>query len=373
MSPHFLRARRGRRLPVPGWGEPALPQLLRAKVPLSWTRAGVSPPLVAVVGPPPAAQATPSCVRVASWHTGCEPPLWAHVGARAPRFRRTRGPPCPQHPRLEPALPAHAALREPPITARASVPGTGVLPSTRSVPQSRTMFPRLPRRVSPLAGPAPSTRHGGVPTRTTRALENPQTGPSSRPDILTCTHLPCAFNHAYTGPHHKPMRPQPFTQWFPLAGRAPSTAHTVVPTRRPCVFKHTDRDSHSWATHHHQLLTDGSSRHPQLHTKGSTPHGCVPSTSIRASPLVRSQLGTERSPLADPWAVCLQPHKQCLAITKTCTLNRSRSASHPRAMRPQPHMERSLLGCSAPSSTLGGDLVGWASSPAHGGDPTHRP
>ena len=69
--------------------------------------------------------------------------------------------------------------------------GTCVLPSTRSVPQSRTMFPRLPRRVSPLAGPAASTGHGDVPARG------------------LCS--------------------QPCTEWSSPEGSTPSTGHGEVP------------------------------------------------------------------------------------------------------------------------------------------------
>ena len=72
------------------------------------------------------------------------------------------------------------AWRELPFLALPGPPGTGVLPRSRRVPQSRAVFPQLLRRGSPLAGPAASTGHGRAPLREPCALSSARSGPRSR-------------------------------------------------------------------------------------------------------------------------------------------------------------------------------------------------
>ena len=193
------------------------------------------------------------------------------------------------------------------------------------------------RRV-PTRGSTSSPAHGGLPT-----------------------HGPCAFNRACSGPHHKPVRLQPPTQWFPLAGSAPSSTQRGFPltghapsTARGWVFKAVGVPS----TAHQEFPTCGLCT---LNRARSGPHHKAMRSQLPRrvhSWATSSQLGTERSPLADPWVVCLQLLTQWFppAVHAPSTAQGAVPTSVQRAL-----------------STNGRGLMGCASSPAHGGDPTCRP
>ena len=169
-------------------------------------------------------------------------------------------------------------------------------------------------------------------------------------------------------------------QWSPPQASAASTAHTVVPTRGQCALKHTERvptqgprtiplkgpTARGWvlkavgvpSTAHQEFPTCGLCT---LNRARSGPHHKAMRSQLPRrvhSWATSSQLGTERSPLADPWVVCLQLLTQWFppAVHAPSTAQGAVPTSVQRAL-----------------STHGRGLMGCASSPVHGGDPTCRP
>ena len=173
-----------------------------------------------------------------------------------------------------------------------TTPGTGVLPCTRRLPQSRAVFPQLPGRGSPLSGPAASTGHGGgrIAGRV----------PSTAHAVVPTPGL-CALNRGQRRPHSRAVHPQTHMEVSPLEGRGPqlgmegsrhalrapwkthrrvptrgptsSPAHGGLPTHGPCAFNRPRSGSHSQTVRpqahregshsratHHQPHMDGSSR-----------------------------------------------------------------------------------------------------------------
>lgn len=99
-----------------------------------------------------------------------------------------------------------------PLTVHAVVPSTGLCALNRTL------------RGSAPACRSPLTAHRGVPTLMQCAFKHTRRASPPRA---------CAFHRACSGPHHKAVHPQPLTQWFPLAGRLPSSTHRGIPTRGP--------------------------------------------------------------------------------------------------------------------------------------------
>lgn len=133
-------------------------------------------------------------------------------------------------------------------TAHAVVPSPGLCALNRGQrrPHLRAVSPQTHMEVSPLEGRGPQlgmegSRHAlRAPWKTHRRV--PTRGLTSSPAHGGLpTHGPCAFNHACSGPHHKPVRLQPPTQWFPLADSAPSSTQRGFP-----LTGHAPSTAHGW-------------------------------------------------------------------------------------------------------------------------------
>lgn len=140
-------------------------------------------------------------------------------------------------------------------------------PTDRS--QLAARRPRLHTEGFPPTGHVPSTAHAVVPT----------------------TRL-CAPKRSRSGSHPRAVRPRTHTEGFQLAGHTPSTAHGVVLTTRLCALNSHEGRPHSWATSS-QL---GTERFPLadpwavcLHpcTQWSPPQRCVPSSAHAVVPTRR--------------------------------------------------------------------------------------
>lgn len=278
---------------------------------------------------------------------GRRTPLPAH------KARRERPPvPAPAGSALPPARAAQAPASwergASPHLAQAGPrsPGTGVLPSTRRVPQLRAVFPQLPRRGSPLAGPTPSTAWRGSHPRAVC--------PQPRKER---SHSPAAgLNWAYRGPD--PYCPGKHTVGSQLAGLASSQAHTGVPTRVSCALNCACSGPQHWAVR------------PQPHTEGSAPACRAPLTAHRGVPtLVQWPLSTHGG-LLTRGRVPSTAHA-VVPTTRLYTLNCSRSGSHWQAACPQAHTEESQFAGHAPSTAHEWVLKAVrAPSTAHQGFPT---
>ena len=283
-------------------------------------------------------------------------------------------------------------------TAHAVVPTTGLCALNRGErrPHSRAVCPQTHKGI-PTRGPRASTGHGGVSTRTTCALENAQRGPNSRLDILTCTRR---------ASHPRAVCFQPRVQWSPPQASAASTAHAVVPTRGQCALKHTERvptqgprtiplkgpTARGWvlkavgvpSTAHQEFPTCGLCT---LNRARSGPHHKAMRSQLPRrvhSWATSSQLGTERSPLADPWVVCLQlltqwfppaVHAPSTAQEQSplaCSAPSAQTEGASWAARPHPHMEGTPPAGRAPSTAHRGVPTPGPST-GHGGVPTAVP
>ena len=219
------------------------------------------------------------------------------------------------------------------------------------------------RRV-PTRGSTSSPAHGGLPT-----------------------HGPCAFNRACSGPHHKPVRLQPPTQWFPLTGSAPSSTQRGFP-----LTGHAPSTARGWvlkavgvpSTAHQEFPTCGLCT---LNRARSGPHHKAMRSQLPRrvhSWATSSQLGTERSPLADPWVVCLQlltqwfppaVHAPSTAQEQSplaCSAPSAQTEGASWAARPHPHMEGTPPAGRAPSAAHRGVPTPGPST-GHGGVPTAVP
>ena len=114
--------------------------------------------------------ATPSLL---AWRSTSTPVPASEARAPAGNFPARGDHPSSQHARRKRPLPdtrrcpnpASGRVVQGPFVALLEPPGSGVLPLTRRVPQSKAMFPQLPRRGSTLVGSPASTGHGAVPYR----------------------------------------------------------------------------------------------------------------------------------------------------------------------------------------------------------------
>ena len=233
-------------------------------------------------------------------------PLTAHRGVL------TRGAACPEK-RTEGSLLAGQVSS----TVHAMFPTTGLCALNRGQrrPHSWAARPQAHTEVSPLEGRWPQLGMEGfryalrAPWKTHRRVSTRGLTSSAAHGRLP-THGPCAFNRACSCAHHKAVCPQPPTQWLPLAGSELSCPHRGIPTDRPRTTKPctdgasrlyaslncTPRVPHLWATHGVVLTT----RLCALNSHEGRPHSWATSC----------QMGTERSPLAVAWVVCLQPCTQ---------------------------------------------------------------
>lgn len=190
--------------------------------------------------------------------TGCAP-------LTSDRGVRTRGQRALKHTRRYPhsrAAGLNWAWRSP--DTHYAHPGK---PTDRS--QLAARRPRLHTEGFPPTGHVPSTAHAVVPT----------------------TRL-CAPKRSRSGSHPRAVRPRTHTEGFQLAGHTPSTAHGVVLTTRLCALNSHEGRPHSWATSS-QL---GTERFPLadpwavcLHpcTQWSPPQRCVPSSAHAVVPTRR--------------------------------------------------------------------------------------
>ena len=258
---------------------------------------------------------------------------------------------------------------------------------------SRAVCPQPHKERSPFAGCTPSTAHRGALTRGAHALKNAQTAPCSQGRCpqprtqwsppLGCAPLTadrgvptrgqCTLKHTWRYPHSRAAglnwawrgpdthyvrpgkrtdgsqlaarHPHLHTEGFPPTGRAPSTAHAVVPTRRQCALKHTERvPTHGPRTINRTWMGPQGCRraldctprvphlwavHPQLRTECSSPQGYALSTPMK-DPLVGHELSTghREVPTRRPLGRVFSTAHAVVPTRGPCTLNCAGSGPH---------------------------------------------
>ena len=258
---------------------------------------------------------------------------------------------------------------------------------------SRAVCPQPHKERSPFAGCTPSTAHRGALTRGAHALKNAQTAPCSQGRCpqprtqwsppLGCAPLTadrgvptrgqCTLKHTWRYPHSRAAglnwawrgpdthyvrpgkrtdgsqlaarHPHLHTEGFPPTGRAPSTAHAVVPTRRQCALKHTERvPTHGPRTINRTWMGPQGCRraldctprvphlwavHPQLRTECSSPQGYALSTPMK-DPLMGHELSTghREVPTRRPLGRVFSTAHTVVPTRGPCTLNSAGSGPH---------------------------------------------